>query len=51
MLQRVGFGPDAMAVRQALNAATLGCARVLDRDDTSCYATQRRCHAIHNHMR
>lgn len=33
LLQRVGFGPDAMSARQALELATLGGARVLNRDD------------------
>nr|WP_315257143.1 8-oxoguanine deaminase [uncultured Duganella sp.] len=33
LLQRVGFGPDAMTARQALEVATLGGARVLNRDD------------------
>lgn len=33
LLQRVGFGPDAMTARQALEMATLGGARVLNRDD------------------
>jgi len=33
LLQRVGFGPDAMTARQALEMATLGGARVLGRDD------------------
>lgn len=33
LLQRVGFGPDAMTARQALEIATLGGARVLNRDD------------------
>lgn len=33
LLQRVGFGPDAMTARQALELATLGGARVLNRDD------------------
>jgi 8-oxoguanine deaminase len=33
MLQRVGFGPDAMNARQALEMATLGGAKVLNRDD------------------
>jgi cytosine/adenosine deaminase-related metal-dependent hydrolase len=33
LLQRVGFGPDAMTARQALELATLGGAKVLGRDD------------------
>jgi len=33
LLQRVGFGPDAMTARQALELATLGSAKVLNRDD------------------
>jgi cytosine/adenosine deaminase-related metal-dependent hydrolase len=33
LLQRVGFGPDAMTARAALELATLGGARVLNRDD------------------
>ena len=33
LLQRVGYGPDAMSARQALELATLGGARVLGRDD------------------
>ena len=33
LLQRVGFGPDAMTARQALAVATLGGAKVLNRDD------------------
>lgn len=33
LLQRVGFGPDAMTARQALEVATLGGAKVLSRDD------------------
>ncbi|MFO1106885.1 MAG: 8-oxoguanine deaminase [Amaricoccus sp.] len=33
LLQRVGFGPDAMTARQALEMATRGGARVLGRDD------------------
>lgn len=33
LLQRVGFGPDAMSARQALEIATLGGAKVLNRDD------------------
>ena len=33
LLQRVGFGPDAMTARDALEIATLGGARVLNRDD------------------
>ncbi|HYD59450.1 MAG TPA: 8-oxoguanine deaminase [Noviherbaspirillum sp.] len=33
LLQRVGHGPDAMTARQALELATLGGAKVLNRDD------------------
>lgn len=33
LLQRVGFGPDALTARQALELATLGGAKVLNRDD------------------
>jgi cytosine/adenosine deaminase-related metal-dependent hydrolase len=33
LLQRVGFGPDAMTARQAQEVATLGGAKVLNRDD------------------
>ena len=33
LLQRVGFGPDAMTARPALEVATLGGAKVLNRDD------------------
>ncbi len=33
LLQRVGFGPDAMTAREALEIATLGGAKVLNRDD------------------
>ncbi len=33
LLARVGFGPDALSARQALELATLGGARVLNRDD------------------
>jgi 8-oxoguanine deaminase len=33
LLQRVGFGPDAMTAREALELATLGGAKVLNRDD------------------
>ncbi len=33
LLQRVGFGPSAMGAREALELATLGGARVLNRDD------------------
>ncbi|WP_017775977.1 8-oxoguanine deaminase [Paraburkholderia kururiensis] len=33
LLARVGFGPDAMTAREALDIATLGGARVLGRDD------------------
>jgi 8-oxoguanine deaminase len=33
LLQRVGFGPNAMTAREALEIATLGGAKVLNRDD------------------
>jgi cytosine/adenosine deaminase-related metal-dependent hydrolase len=39
LLQRVGFGPDAMTARQALEMATLGGARVLNRDDIGALAS------------
>jgi 8-oxoguanine deaminase len=38
LLQRVGFGPDAMSARQALEMATLGGAKVLGRDDIGALA-------------
>jgi cytosine/adenosine deaminase-related metal-dependent hydrolase len=38
LLQRVGFGPDAMTARQALEMATLGGANVLNRDDIGALA-------------
>lgn len=38
LLQRVGFGPDAMTARQALELATLGGAKVLNRDDIGALA-------------
>ncbi len=38
LLQRAGFGPDAMTARQALEIATLGGARVLNRDDIGALA-------------
>jgi 8-oxoguanine deaminase len=38
LLQRVGFGPDAMTARQALEIATRGSARVLNRDDIGSLA-------------
>lgn len=38
LLQRVGFGPDAMTARQALEIATLGGAKVLNRDDVGALA-------------
>jgi 8-oxoguanine deaminase len=38
LLQRVGFGPDAMTARQALAMATLGGARILNRDDIGALA-------------
>lgn len=33
LLQRVGFDPDAMTARQALELATIGGAKILNRDD------------------
>ena len=39
LLARVGFGPDAMTARQALEIATLGGAKVLGRDDIGALAT------------
>ncbi len=38
LLQRVGFGADAMTARQALEMATIGGARVLNRDDIGVLA-------------
>lgn len=38
LLQRVGFGPDAMSARDALEIATLGGAVVLGRDDIGALA-------------
>jgi len=38
LLQRVGFGPDAMTAREALEIATLGGAKVLGRDDIGALA-------------
>lgn len=38
LLQRVGFGPDAMTARQALEIATRGSAKVLNRDDIGSLA-------------
>ncbi len=38
LLQRVGFGPDAMTAREALEIATLGGASVLGRDDIGALA-------------
>ncbi|MFZ6046698.1 8-oxoguanine deaminase [Pseudomonas sp. CR3202] len=38
LLQRVGFGPDAMTAREALEIATLGGAKVLNRDDVGALA-------------
>lgn len=38
LLQRVGFGPSAMTAREALEIATLGGARVLNRDDIGALA-------------
>jgi 8-oxoguanine deaminase len=36
LLARVGFGPDAMSAREALEIATLGGAKVLNRNDIGC---------------
>jgi 8-oxoguanine deaminase len=38
LLARVGYGPDAMTARQALEIATLGGAKVLGRDDIGSLA-------------
>jgi cytosine/adenosine deaminase-related metal-dependent hydrolase len=38
LLQRVGFGPDAMTAREALEMATLGGAKVLNRNDIGALA-------------
>ncbi|QGZ54598.1 8-oxoguanine deaminase [Paraburkholderia acidiphila] len=38
LLARVGFGPDAMTAREALEIATLGGAQVLGRDDIGALA-------------
>lgn len=38
LAQRVGYGPDAMSARAALELATLGGARVLNRDDIGAIA-------------
>jgi len=38
LLQRVGFGPDAMTAREALEIATLGGAKVLNRNDIGVLA-------------
>ena len=38
LLQRVGYGPAAMSARDALEIATLGGARVLNRDDIGALA-------------
>lgn len=38
LLQRVGFGPDAMSARQALELATRGGAKILNRDDIGAIA-------------
>jgi len=38
LLARVGFGPDAMTAREALEIATLGGAEVLGRDDIGALA-------------
>jgi cytosine/adenosine deaminase-related metal-dependent hydrolase len=41
LLQRVGFGPSAMTARGALELATIGGARVLNRDDIGSLAPGR----------
>lgn len=38
LLQRVGFGPDALTARDAIEIATLGGAQVLNRDDIGALA-------------
>jgi len=38
LLQRVGFGPEALTARQALEIATLGSAKNLNRDDIGALA-------------
>jgi 8-oxoguanine deaminase len=38
LLQRVGFGAQAMSARQALEMATLGGAKILNRDDIGALA-------------
>jgi cytosine/adenosine deaminase-related metal-dependent hydrolase len=38
LLQRVGFGPSALTAREALEIATLGGAKVLNRDDIGALA-------------
>lgn len=38
LLQRVGFGPDALTAREALEIATLGGAKNLNRDDIGALA-------------
>ncbi|MFT3813802.1 MAG: 8-oxoguanine deaminase [Acidovorax sp.] len=38
LLQRVGYGPAALSAREALEIATLGGARVLNRDDIGALA-------------
>lgn len=38
LLQRIGFGPKAMTAREALEIATLGGAKVLNRDDIGALA-------------
>ncbi|MDY7576068.1 8-oxoguanine deaminase [Actimicrobium sp. CCI2.3] len=38
LLQRIGYGPAAMTARQALEMATLGGAKVLNRDDIGALA-------------
>ena len=38
LAQRVGYGPDAMGAREALEIATLGGAKVLNRDDIGALA-------------
>ena len=40
LLQRVGFGPDAMTAREALEIATLGGAKVLNRNDIGALAPE-----------
>jgi 8-oxoguanine deaminase len=40
LLARVGFGPNAMTAREALEIATLGGAKVLNRDDIGALAPE-----------